>query len=79
MLLKNLCTAMFVLMMTACASLQPTLPPVTLQASLRQPCPPLPELSKTDGKTILPGIREVIRRYNQCADLHDATVEAWPK
>ena len=78
MLSKSLCTAICALTMTACASSPPTSPPVPLAANLRQPCPPLPSLDQPDGKSVLLWIRKAVGLYNECADRHDRTVEAWP-
>lgn len=59
-----------------CASSPPTLPPEPLQASLRQPCPILPDLTQPDSRSVFLWSRSLIRAYNECADLHDRTVQA---
>lgn len=75
-MLKNLCIAILVSMVTACGSSQPILQREALQANLRQPCPDLPSLDAADGKTVFLWSRSVVGLYNLCSDLHDKTVQA---
>ena len=67
------------MLLTACAS-QPMVPePLSLDAALRQPCPPVPHLADgTKGAQLLWN-REMIRSYDECARRHEAVVAAWPK
>jgi hypothetical protein len=50
-----------------------------LPASLRAPCPQLPAPQRGDGAYVFLYLRDVIALYNECAERHDRTVEAWPK
>ena len=68
------------LTMTACAApKQPSPPPTALQASLRQPCPPLPVLPDGTAATALRWIGQASKLYGECASRHRETVEAWPR
>ena len=64
----------------ACSSYSPTtflsteLPP-----NLRAPCPQLPAPQQGDAIYVFLYLRDVIALYNECAERHDRTVEAWPK
>lgn len=78
MLLKTLFWLVSACLMTACASSPVKSPPAALAANLAQPCPDLPLLTSKAGSGIQRWAIEVIRLYNDCADRHDATVQAWP-
>lgn len=78
MLLKILCTVVSACLLTACASSLTRSPPVVLPANLAQPCQHLPLPDDRTGAGILRWAQTVIRLYNDCADRHDATVQAWP-
>jgi hypothetical protein len=54
-------------------------PPTPLQASLRQPCLPLPELTDGTAAGVLAWITEAAKAYGVCASRHLETVQAWPK
>lgn len=65
--------------MTACASpVTPSPRPIALQASLRQPCPPLPDLPDGSAATALRWIGQAAKLYGECASRHRETVLAWP-
>ena len=76
MWLKTSCIAMSVWTMQACSSLTPPSEPVPLQASLRQPCPPLDLLADPTGKTVLRWSVATVRAYRLCAEKMDALIEA---
>ncbi len=67
-------------LMTACAS-PPVLstPPTPLQASLREPCPPLNQLTDGSAASVLRWIEQTAKAYGVCASRHLETVQAWPK
>ena len=76
MSLKSLFICVSALMMTACASLTLPSAPVEIQASLRQPCPPLEPLADPTGKTVLKWGVATAKAYRLCADRMDALIEA---
>lgn len=78
MSLKNLCTAMFALTMTGCASLSepPDLP--AIPANLRLECPPVAPPNDGKGATIMKWSVSLIELYRECQSRHKRLVEAWP-
>ena len=62
--------------MPGCSSLTTASAPVPLQASLRQPCPPLDLLADPTGKTVLRWSVATVRAYRLCAEKMDALIEA---
>ncbi|ENW6495946.1 hypothetical protein GWI08_002181, partial [Neisseria gonorrhoeae] len=73
--LKNLCTAMPVLMLTACANSTPPLTTaVKPPADLVRPCPKLPHLEGNTGADVLPWSLQVIGLYKDCKARHGALV-----
>jgi hypothetical protein len=68
------------LLAMGCASPSGALPPPTqLQASLRQPCLPLPELTDGSAGAVLVWIKDAAKLYGVCASRHLETVAAWPR
>lgn len=66
-------------MLCGCSTLTSISVTTELPASLRQPCEPLPDLAGGDRLSVFLWGRQVIAAYNDCADRHDATVQAWPR
>jgi hypothetical protein len=66
------------LALTGCTTIT-TSPPVKLDASLRQPCAPLQVPADGTGAAMFTWSRQTVKDYNECADRHARTVEAWPK
>ena len=65
---KSLSIAVFALMTTACASSPPQSPaPPTLPASLRPPCPPLPQPTDGTAAAVLRWAVDVVALYQECA------------
>ena len=73
---KTLCIYMFALTTTACAQLAPPSAPPPPQASLRQPCPNLPELTDGTGATVLRWVTGAAEQYRECQSRHGRLVEA---
>lgn len=64
---------------TGCATSSPTtFVSAEIPASLRQPCPQLPDLAGNDSISLFLWARDVIALYNECALRHDRTIEALP-
>lgn len=84
MSLKNRFTRVLMLLLaltlTACGSL-PKLQPdaAQLQASLREPCPPLDPPTGGSRAEVLRWIVETSAMYYECKSKHARTVEAWPR
>ena len=66
-------------MTTGCNSLPTKSEPPMLDAALRQPCPPVPQIvDGTKGSQLLWNLA-MIRQYDDCARRHEAVVQAWPR
>jgi len=65
------------LMLTGCAaSGQPSGARAPLDASLLEPCPPLPLLTETNGGAVLRWALSLIEQYQDCAASKDALARA---
>jgi hypothetical protein len=74
--LIGLCIALSALMLTACASSKPPAQAKPLQASLLTPCQPLPPHQGTTGADVLRTMTLWAGEFNECAERHNALVQA---
>ena len=76
------CLPVACLILQGCTHLQAPsqrqIPP--LDATLAQPCQPIPEFQGGDYDMFQAWVQDpLLRLYAECAGKHKATVEAWPK
>lgn len=67
---------MCVLTLQACSSSIKPSTSVSIPANLTAPCPALENLNGSSGQDILPWAMAVVGRYNDCAQRHEALVNA---